>query len=395
LGLKIGIFTDSYRPYTSGVVRSIETFSEELQAQGHEVYIFAPDYPNCNKEKESRVFRFSSIPAPTNHDFTLAVPFSIRLRSTIKKLNLDIIHVHSPFLLGRLGARYAKKLNLPLVFTFHTLYDQYVHYIPIGQNITKEITKKYCADFCNHCDLVIVPTEIIGKHLQSWGVRSAIKAIPTGIKIQDFRTNEKDWVHRKFGINPSCKLLISVGRLGKEKNFAFIIRSFKSIAESIPESRLVLVGNGPEKNALENLAREIGVLEKIIFTGTLSREEIIKAYNSAHIFIFASVTETQGLVVGEAKAAGLPIVAVKAFGISEMVEDGIDGFLTDLDMNQFIEKINLLLTDESLRHSLSQNALRNAVKISAQSCTNKLINCYNEVINRKNGYHAQKVRDSW
>lgn len=394
MGLKIGVFTDSYRPYTSGVVRSIETFSDELQAQGHEVYVFAPDYPNKKgySQEENRVFRFSSIPAPTNHDFALAVPFSIRLRSTIKKLNLDVIHVHSPFLLGRLGARYAKKLNLPLVFTFHTLYDQYVHYIPIGQNITKEITKKYCADFCNHCDLVIVPTEIIGNHLQSWGVKSKIKAIPTGIKIQDFQSSDKDWLYRKFGIDPSYKLIISVGRLGKEKNFSFIIKSFKSITELIPDCMLVLVGDGPEKNNLENLAKELGILNKIIFTGTLSREEIIKAYNSAHIFAFASVTETQGLVVGEAKAAGLPVVAVKAFGISEMVEDGNDGFLTDLNLDQFIQKISLLLTNDNLRKTLSQNAFNNSVKISAQNCTNKLINCYYDVINGKNHFLVHNAK---
>jgi len=389
LGLKIGIFTDSYRPYTSGVVRSIETFSAELQAQGHETYIFAPDYPNC-EGNEQRVFRFSSIPAPTNNGFVLAVPISIRLRPLLKKLNLDIIHVHSPFMLGRLGARWAKKLNLPLVFTFHTLYDQYVHYVPFGQNLTKEITKKFCAEFCNHCDLVIVPTGVITDHLKNWGVAADIRVIPTGIKLENFRQEQKNWLQTKFNIDPAAKIIISVGRLGKEKNFGFIIDSFKEIAAAYPDTRLVLVGNGPEKEALAKQCRELGIAGQVVFTGTLTGEETALAYNSAHIFAFASVTETQGLVIGEAKTAGLPVVAVRANGVSEMVEDGIDGFLTDLHKEQFVGKIKLLLEDQHLLHTLGQNAAVNAEKISAANCTNRLLECYREVIKKK----EQKMQTS-
>lgn len=385
MSLKIGIFTDSYRPYTSGVVRSIDTFSEELQAQGHRIYIFAPDYPaSTGSENNSWVFRFHSVPAPTNHDYALALPFSIRLNSTLKKLKLDIIHVHSPFLLGRVGARYAKKLNIPLVFTFHTLYDQYLHYLPIGQNITKEIVKKYCTDYCNHCDLVIVPTNIVKQHVQSWGVQTPVRAIPTGIKTSEFQVEEKDWLFQKYNIQPDCKILISVGRLGKEKNFSFLIESFSQVARALPRTRLVLVGDGPEKESLQQLAHGLGVLDKVIFTGTLSKEEVVKAYNSAHVFVFASVTETQGLVVGEANASGLPVVAVKAFGISEMVEDGVDGFLTELVPSQFVEKVKLLLTDQHLHSTMSKNALYNVEKISAYNCSRRLLDCYYEVIkNRK------------
>jgi len=382
LGLKIGIFTDSYRPYTSGVVRSIETFSEELQAQGHETYIFAPDYPNC-AGSERGVFRFSSIPAPTNSDFTIALPISFRLRPMLKKLDLDIIHVHSPFMLGRLGARWAKKLNLPLVFTFHTLYDQYVHYVPFGQNLTREITRKFCTDFCNNCDLVIVPTGVITGHLKSWGVATQIRAIPTGINLDNFRKDQKDWLQKKFSINPTNRIIMSVGRLGKEKNFGFIINSFKKIVDLFPDTRLVLVGNGPEKEALAKQSQNLGIADKVIFTGTLTGEETALAYNSAHIFAFASVTETQGLVIGEAKTAGLPVVAVRAFGVSEMVENGIDGFLTDLNMDLFVEKIVYLLENENVLCSMGQKAALNAEKISALNCTNRLLDSYFGILRNK------------
>ncbi|MCG8400174.1 MAG: glycosyltransferase family 4 protein [Firmicutes bacterium] len=382
MGLKIGVFTDSYRPYTSGVVRSIETFAEELQAQGHETYIFAPDYPNSPKHEE-KVFRFLSVPAPTNNAFSLAVPVSTRLRPTLKKLGLDIIHVHSPFMLGRVGARWARKLHLPLIFTFHTLYDQYVHYIPFGQNITRELTKKFCADFCNNCDQVIVPTGVIAGHLKNWGVNSNIRVIPTGIKLADFRKEQKNWLYKKFNIDPACRIIISVGRLGKEKNFSFLIDSYKQICSANPDTKLVLVGNGPEKDNLEKQCRRLGIADRVVFTGILTGEETALAYNSAHIFIFASVTETQGLVIGEAKTAGLPVVAVKAFGVSEMVEDGVDGFLTDLDMNQFVGAVNKLLVDEKLRQVMGRNAAGNAEMISSLNCTGKLIDSYYEALASK------------
>jgi len=166
--LKIGIFTDSYLPYTSGVVRSIVTFKEELISNGHEVYIFAPSYDNCVEEEG--VFRFSSIKSPTNRDFTLAWPFSFEFGPMVKKLDLDLIHVHSPFLLGRLGASYARKLDIPLVFTYHTLYEQYVHYLPFAGTLAKDITQHISRSFSNRCDLVIVPTAAIETYLRKIGV---------------------------------------------------------------------------------------------------------------------------------------------------------------------------------------------------------------------------------
>ena len=223
--MKIGVFTDSYRPYRSGVVESIDLFARDLSSLGHDVNIFAPSYPHHKKEnKESKIFRFASVPAPTNPDFTIAIPVSIRLRPAIKKINPDIIHVQSPFILGRLGAKYARSLGVPLVFTFHTLYDLYTHYVPFAQNFTKEITRKYYRDFCNACDLVITPTESIAEHLRSNGVRVDIQTIPTGIDVESFDAVEYgDYIAGKHDLPEGVRVLLSVGRLGKEKNFRFVI----------------------------------------------------------------------------------------------------------------------------------------------------------------------------
>ncbi len=381
--MKIGIFTDSYQPYTSGVVRSIQTFKEEFTNQGHDVYIFAPSYRNC--DEESRVFRFASIPSFTNRDFSLAVPFSLRLKPVIKGLHLDLIHVHSPFLLGRLGARYARRVDIPLVFTYHTLYDQYVHYVPFAQSFTRELAQKVSRDFCNQCDMVIVPTGIIGEYLRRIGVQTQIKKVPTGIKIADFKNGDPAWLRQRYQIAPGDKILLFVGRLGQEKNIGLLLESFLLVNNEINNTTLVLVGGGPEAEELRTKANKLGLAGKIIFTGTLSPPEVINCYAGSDLFVFTSVTETQGIVIAEAKAAGLPVVAVGANGVSEMVENGLDGYLTEPEPVQFADRICLVLKNDNLREDLGRKARLSAEELSSTNCTNRLLCCYSALLEGKDG----------
>ncbi len=385
--MKIAMFSDSYSPYTSGVVRSVETFTNELTRLGHQVFIFAPNYPNC--EKESGVYRFFSIPSPTNKDFALAFPFSLSLWSKVKKLQPDIIHVHSPFLLGRLGAKWARRLGIPLVFTYHTLYDKYVHYIPINQQIVKELTIKMTMDFCNHCDQVITPTKIIANHLIENGVEVPVTAVPTGIITEEFQNADKSWLRSRYNIPLDKKILLFVGRLGKEKNISFLLDCYLEIFKQYQDTVLVLVGSGPDEESLKEKVKEYRLQNNVIFTGTLSKTDTINAYSGADIFVFASVTETQGLVMAEAKTAGLPVIAVDAFGAKEMVVDGEDGYLCPLDINIFSKTVLKLITDTNLCRQMGQKAVQNAKKLSAQSCTLKLLDVYENVI--KNN-HLQNRR---
>jgi glycosyltransferase involved in cell wall biosynthesis len=387
--MKIGIFTDSYRPYTSGVVQSIDLFTRDLTSLGHEVNIFAPSYPKY--EKDSRVFRFVSVPAPTNPGFSLAIPFSLRLKPTIRKFKPDIIHVHSPFLLGRLGAKYARNLGVPLVFTFHTLYDLYTHYIPFGQGIMKEITKRYYREFSNGCDLVITPTGIIADHLRQNGVSTEIKTVPTGIDIKNFKSRDSRWIHRKYGLPGDTRVLLCVGRMGQEKNLGLILDVYSGIVSKYPDTRLVIVGGGPEESNLKKLAIELGIRENVIFAGWVDRQEVPDYYCSSHIFVFASVTETQGLVLGEAKAAGLPSVAVSAFGVKEMIRDGEDGFLTENSADDFKNRLELLLRDNNLWKSMGEAARKNAVHLSSRASAEKLLKCYEELISSKENKAGRAV----
>ncbi|MEW6276445.1 MAG: glycosyltransferase family 4 protein [Bacillota bacterium] len=373
--MKIAIFTDSYRPYTSGVVHSIETAKEELEALGHKICIFAPAYPNQPKP-ENNVFRFPSLPAPTNRDFTLAIPFNRRVKRILRTWQPDLIHVHSPFILGSLGARYARFFKLPLVFTFHTLYEEYVHYFPFAKNITKKATRMITRNFCNRCDLVIVPTTIIQDYLKNIGVRVPVTNIPTGIKVEEFSFRDRSWLKTYYQIPREEKILLFVGRLGQEKNIGFLLEAYLKVNREFPGSRLVLVGGGPEEKALKKRVVAAGLQDKVIFTGKIPKEEMAKYYAGADLFVFASVTETQGLVIAEAKAAGLPVVAVRAFGVTEMVQDGDDGFLTELNQKDFVAKILFLLKNDALRQKFARQARLNAETLSARNCALKLLESY-------------------
>lgn len=375
--MKIGFFTDSYRPYTSGVVRSIETFSNELHRLGHQVYIFAPQYKDC--KKEPGVFRYASVPSPTNQDFSLAIPISLKARPLVKKLGLDIIHVHSPFLMGRLGARLARLERIPLVYTYHTLYDKYVHYVPFAQDLSSKVVQKLATDFSNRCDLVIVPTGIIGDIIRQNGVKASIVNIPTGIEIRGYEEGDPHWLRKTFDIPQNNRILLFVGRIGQEKNIEFLIRAFDRVQKEEPETTLVLVGGGPQEQEMKELVQSLGIGEKVVFTGTLDKKLVINCYLGSDLFVFASVTETQGLVIGEAKAAGLPVVAIDAFGVKEMVEHERSGYLTPLDEREFVDRILTLLRDHQLYSRMSVAAKEEAQQISAEACALRLIKAYQEI----------------
>lgn len=378
--MRVAIFTDSYKPYLSGVVRSIETFSEEMSKLGCQYTIYAPSYPGVLRE--SNVFRFPSIPSLSNTGFYLALPLAPGLKAHLEQNPPDIIHVQSPFILGRVGAKYARKLKVPLVFTYHTLYDQYTHYVPFAKGISKDITRRLCTEFCNRCDLVITPTDIIAQHIKGMGVKTTVKWVPTGIRTEEFTGVDRNWLRQRYGISKEETLLLFVSRLGKEKNVYFLIDSFAEIVKHCLEPvRMLLVGEGPEGEKLKEYCFSRGLSDKVIFTGKLDRGDLIRVFCGADIFVFSSMTETQGIVLGEAKAAGLPIVAINAFGASNMVADEDDGFLVPNDIKAFTTKVNKLIQEPELRRRMSQRALENARDISVQSCALRLKDYYKELLN--------------
>lgn len=377
--MRIAAFTDSWYPYVSGVVRSIETFRQELARQGHEVLIFAPSYRD--QVPEPGVFRFPALPAPTNKGFVLSLPFAPRVGRLLRELAVDAVHCHSPFLLGGVGARWARRLKIPLVFTHHTLYDQYTHYVPLFPELAKRVVLVFARRFCNRCDLVITPTRVVADRLSGFGVTAPLRAIPTGVRLEEFQGTDRNWLRAELGLGSGEKIVLCVARLGREKNLELLIRSFSLIHREIPESHLVLVGLGPLRADLARLAAVLGLKTRVHFLDrVLTRTEIANCYGGADLFLFASVTETQGIIVNEAQAAGLPVVAARAFGVAEMVTEGADGFLAEPEVESLARPAVQVLRDEGLRAHLQEGARRAAQRISVEVVTRELVQTYRAVI---------------
>ncbi|MGI5920682.1 MAG: glycosyltransferase family 4 protein [Syntrophomonadaceae bacterium] len=375
--MRVGIFTDSYKPYTSGVVTSISTFKEELTRLGHQIYIFAPSYPNYF-EQEENVYRFFSLPSPTNKDFTLAIPVHPGLNLTVKKLNLDIIHVHSPFTMGRVGLHYARRYKIPLLFTYHTKYDQYIHYVPLAQHWAREITIKYSNNFCSHCQHIVVPSSEVKEMLVNYRIKTPISIIPTGVPVDKFKGGNNKWLQENYNIPEGNQVLLFVGRLTKEKNLEFLIQAFQKIKNELPDSTLVLTAQGPLETELKNLCVELGLSLKndVVFTGALPFDQLVHVYQSADLFVFSSVTETQGIVLIEAMAAGLPVVAVKASGVNDMVDNEVDGILTDCDQEEFARAVCRVINNPDLYARLKKGALKKAEELSSANMARKMEELY-------------------
>lgn len=391
--MKIGFFADSYEPYVSGVVRSLKTFATYLERRGHEVYIFAPSYPGCEKSTE-KVFRFPSLRAPTHPDFTLAFPFAPRLLRAVPDLKLEVIHVHSPFLLGLAGLYCARRWGLPLVFTYHTLYEEYVHYVPLPPALTRPLTISWVRFFCQRCDLVVAPTASVREVIRAHGVAAPVAVIPTGIELERFQRGDRRRGRARFGLGEEELVLLFVGRLGKEKNLDFLFRAFHKVisgegpcggpAAAERPCRLLLVAGGPAEGELRALARELGIESQVTFAGQLAPEEVPDCYAAADLFVFPSLTETQGLVLVEAKAAGLPTVAIRAFGVQDVVRDREDGYLTAPDLGEFAGRVGELLRQEELRRRMGEAARRNAQEFAAPATAERLEKAYLEVLTANN-----------
>jgi len=383
--MNIAFFSDSYRPYFSGVVKSIDSFKEELEKKGHLVYIFAPDYPSVDKQDD--VYRFTSLPTPLKKDFRLAIPISNKITSIMKGLKIDIIHTHTPFLMGGLARYAAHKLNIPLVFTYHTLYEEYVHYVPLIGNLARGVTIRYVKDFCRSCDLIIAPSGYVEKRIKNYQIDSPVLTISTGLNIDSYRNKKEkllEEINNDFHLNKFALKLIFVGRLGEEKNVSFLLRVFNLlVCKHRLKACLIIIGSGPDRDKLEKYCQEKGLSAQVIFTGKESPERVTAFYQLSDIFVFPSRTETQGLVTIEAMASGLPVVAVNAAGTKYMVDNMLNGILVDEEEEEFVEAIFNLSTDSFLYKTMRENAIKKSNSFSIEKMTTALITGYQSLFENK------------
>jgi len=375
------MFSDTYTPQINGVVTSINTFMSELRAKGHEVYIFGPQLKGVT-EKDFE-FRFQSAPYLFHSEHRVVYPYSRKLRQ-FKDLEIDVIHSHTPFSMGWLALRLAKKHNIPLVHTYHTLFTEYVHYVPIvGKGVMQWVAKRIGRDYCNSCQWVLAPSEAIKKELRSYGVKTEISVIPTGIDVTMKEKGDAERARVRFGLPPEEKLLLYAGRLGQEKNIDFLLRAFKKVLQKDPKVNFAIAGDGPFRKNLEWLAKLLHIRKKIVFCGYLGREDLAGVYKAADLFVFASVTETQGLVVAEAMDIGTPVVAVNAMGVADVISGDRGGLASSLDTNEFAEKILRLLEDKELYQQKAKDAVKVGEDMRSEHMVQKLLAGYTKILNKK------------
>jgi 1,2-diacylglycerol 3-alpha-glucosyltransferase len=310
-----------------------------------------PDFEGSRED----VVHVPSLPLPLPTSYRLTIPLGTRERITRELGPLSVVHTHSPFVTGWMGARYARRLNVPLVFTYHTQLGAYAHYVPFDANTTRRAAERLTRTFANNADAVIVPTSSMERHLRSLGVKRPIAVVPTCIDVDRFAGGvRRADLRERYGVGRDGEMILCVGRLAREKNLDLTLRAFAAL--EVPRARLVLVGDGPEREHLEHLAAALGIAARTHFTGELPRSMLPDAYASADLFLFTSRTETQGLVLVEALAAGLPIVAVDAPQTRDVL--GTSGRFTPPDPLALAAAVAAVLPDASSGRDGRRSAAR-------------------------------------
>lgn len=378
--MRIGIFTNNYAPIISGVTTSILNFRKGLEAEGHDVFIFAPEFKG-HEETDRRVFRYPSAPFEYKAKYPVPLP-SITDKEFLEKAKLDIIHSQHPWGVGATGYRLARKNNIPIVFTNHAMYGVFIDYLPpvLPRNMTVDFIESSAVRYANKVDAVISPTESIKQYLRHVGVKNKIHTVPSGFDAEKLNKDPDFDLRKKYKIPKEHKILMNVSRIGPEKNLPTLLRAHRRVIEKEPETTLVIVGGGVFLNELKALASRIGIEDKTVFTDTVQLEDVGDYYKQADIFVYSSVKDAQGLVMVEAMATGLPVIAAKATGVVDLVKDGVNGYITVDTPKGLADKILLLIQEEAKLKKLSAGALETSKAYTIPETTEKLLKVYNSIL---------------
>lgn len=376
--MKIALVTDSYYPRINGVAASTRTFAREFTNLGHTVHVHAPSFSNESNDQEPfRVIRYPSMYVPIDSEDRLGYP-SLSLVKDFAAERYDVVHTQTPFTLGRLAAYWARKSDSLLVHTYHTLFTAYTEFYLwfLPQQATNWATKRLSRSYCDLCDLVVVPSLSMRRELASCKIKPPVHVIPTGIDISQFEGSDAARFRRKHGFAVDDVLLLFMGRLGDEKNIDFLFRVFKQILPTIPNSYLLIGGDGPAAQKLKNEVRRLGIYKRVLFLGYIEGADWRDCYAAATLFLFPSVTEAQGLVVIEAMAAGVPVVAIKRMGIRNIMAKQLGGYAVEPNENKFCQATLKLLLDKKLYQKKKQEALLEAQKWSSLEMAKRMIALY-------------------
>jgi 1,2-diacylglycerol 3-alpha-glucosyltransferase len=354
--VKIGIFTNCYLPMVNGVVGTVCLLKKGFEEHGHKVYIFAPAFDGY-RDAESRIFRFPAVDLTREVKYPVAIPFSPQINQILASLHLDIIHCHHPFVLGPLGHKIARRKQIPTVYTFHTQYEQYSHYIPLPVRLVNKISRQKIYRFCQMVDRITTPAESARQLLLSYGVTNSITVIPNPTLITS-AAGDGAAIRAKYGLG-SESLLINIGRIAPEKNLELLLRAFRLMLDQKPAEglKLMIVGDGPAMPELRLITAKLNLKEQVIFTGLVPPTEVPGYLAAADLFVMTSFSEVKPLAQLEALAAGVPIVSVPAPGANDTIIHDQNGLLVAAEPEAFSAAVTDLLTDPS-RLARYQNGAR-------------------------------------
>lgn len=375
--MNIVFLTNTYLPHVGGVARSVSAFAETYRSLGHNVLIIAPEFAEVLPD-EVGVIRVPAIQNFNASDFSVALPIPTGLSDDVKAFGADIIHSHHPFLLGMTAVRLARFLNLPLVFTHHTLYEQYTHYVPGDSPAFKTFIIELATRYANLCDHVFAPSESIAELITERGVTTPVSVIPTGVDIELFAAGDRTAARSRYGIPADAFVIGHLGRLAPEKNLEFLSEAVASVLQNNPNVYFLLVGAGSSEPGIRELFATKGLSERLVIPGILQRSELADALKAMDVFAFSSKSETQGMVLTEAMAAGLPVVGLDASGVREVIEDGVNGrLLKEQSVESFAAALQEFVTMPAykLKKQIA-SALLTAKGFSMQSTAKKALAAY-------------------
>ncbi|MBS3821883.1 MAG: glycosyltransferase [Planctomycetes bacterium] len=379
--MNIAMFTNTYLPQVGGVAKSLERFRPLMEQRGHEVLIVAPTYEQPHDDT-ANVYRIPAVQKLDGSDFSLALPVGFDLGEDVDAFDPDIVHSHHPFLLGNSALRYASPRNVPLIFTHHTMYEHYTHYVPVELEPMKDYVIHMATGYANFTDAVVAPSKSTAEILRDRGVRSPIHVVPSGVDIDDYAAGDGNRARQRLGIPSDASLVGTVGRLAPEKNLPFLARAMAEVMSADRKIWALIVGRGPATEQMQDIFAETEISDRARFAGVLEGSELCDAYHAMDVFAFASKTETQGMVLVEAMAAGQPVVALDAPGAREVVDDGNNGRLLESeDVGEFAEAISsVLAASDATGRSLREAARQTARRYSTDNCVETMLRVYREVI---------------
>jgi glycosyltransferase involved in cell wall biosynthesis len=382
--MRICHFTNTFLPHVGGVARAVQTLLEDQRRARHRVLVVAPEFADgpAPRSVERSVARIPALTGFNATDFSVRLPFAAMLSERLAKFRADIVHAHHPFLLGDTALREAASRQVPVVFTHHTLYERYTHYLPIESETLGDFAAEVATRFANRCAAVVAPSESVRDLILSRGVTVPVHAIPTGIDTALLATGRGARARKRFRLPADAPVVGHLGRLAAEKNLSYLAQAIGLALQQTPAARALVVGDGPARADMEKTFADLGVAERVVFAGKLSGAPLRDACAAMDLFAFSSTSETQGLVLAEAMACGSPVVALDASGVREVLRDHQNGRLLPEDSppDLFARTLAQTLRQPDLLARWSEAARATAAELDRAKTSARLLALYQQLI---------------